>query len=94
MSQKANISTETRRQSASSVFGTGPMFDGSTGVDSQDILAIPQVDFGTVQLFPDQNSYGTDDPTLPPFNNTLNQGLDWIATHGAVAQMRVLPWYN
>ncbi|KAF8902147.1 glycoside hydrolase superfamily [Gymnopilus junonius] len=56
------VSTETRRQSADDQ-GVGSAFDGSQGVDT---------------FFPDQNSYGVDDPSLPAFNNTLNQGLDWI----------------
>ena len=34
-------------------------FNGVLGVDSQDILNAPHIDFGTFQLFPDQNNYGT-----------------------------------
>jgi len=62
--------------------GLGSAFDGSTGVDSQDILAIPQMDFGSFQLFPDQNSYS---PVAAPFtppsadvNGTVAQGVAWI----------------
>jgi len=67
--------SETKRQDD---LGVGPAFDGTHGVDSEDINNIPQIGFGTFQLFPDQNSYGDDDPTLPAFNNTVKQGLDWI----------------
>lgn len=41
-------------------------------------MNIPQIGFGTFQLYPDQNDYGFDDPTLSPFNNTVEQGIDWI----------------
>ncbi|KIM49126.1 glycoside hydrolase family 5 protein [Hebeloma cylindrosporum] len=79
------MSTETKRQSDDQ--GIGPSFDGSYGIDSEDILNIPQIGFGTFQLFPDQNSYGIDDPTLPAFNNTVNQGLDWIRRHADVGKL-------
>jgi len=79
------ISTETRRQSADAQ-GVGSAFDGSQGVDSEDIINIPEIGFGTFQLFPDQNSYGVDDPNLPAFNNTLNQGLDWIRRQAGIGQ--------
>lgn len=77
--------SETKRQSDDQ--GVGPAFDGSQGVDSEDILNIPQIGFGTFQLFPDQNSYGIDDPTLPAFNNTVNQGLDWIRRHADIGRL-------
>ncbi|KIK57840.1 glycoside hydrolase family 5 protein [Collybiopsis luxurians FD-317 M1] len=79
------VSTPTKRQDG--VQGVGSAFDGSQGVDSEDILNIPQIGFGSFQLFPDQNSYGVDDPSLPAFNNTLQSGLDWITTHGQVANI-------
>ncbi|EEB96143.1 hypothetical protein MPER_04771, partial [Moniliophthora perniciosa FA553] len=36
--------------------GVGSAFDGTHGVDSEDILSIPNIGFGSFQLFPDQNS--------------------------------------
>jgi mannan endo-1,4-beta-mannosidase len=65
----------------------GPAFDGSHGVDSEDILGIPQIGFSSFQLFPDQNSYGPDDPNLPAFNNTLQQGLKWISQHADLGRL-------
>jgi mannan endo-1,4-beta-mannosidase len=79
------VSTPTKRQS--DVQGVGSAFDGSQGVDSEDILGIPDIGFGSFQLFPDQNSYGPDDPSLPAFNNTLQTGLNWIQVHGQVANL-------
>jgi len=38
----------------------GPAYDGSQGVDSEDVSGIPSVDYSGYQYFPDQNSYGTD----------------------------------
>lgn len=99
----------TKRQSDSQ--GVGSAFDGSQGVDSEDILGIPQIGFGSFQLFPDQNTCmsiahslpafwifnsdgenltdGTDDPSLSAFNNTLQIGINWITTHGRLAQQYV-----
>ncbi|KZV64942.1 glycoside hydrolase family 5 protein [Peniophora sp. CONT] len=46
-----------KRQSSSGSVGSA--FDGSTGVDSSDILNAPSIGFGSLQYFPDQNSYST-----------------------------------
>jgi mannan endo-1,4-beta-mannosidase len=59
----------------------GSAFDGSHGVDSEDILNIPEIGMGSFQYFPDQNQYGANDPNLPPVNNTVQQGLDWVRAH-------------
>lgn len=58
-----------------------------SGVDSEDIINIPQIGFGTFQLFPDQNTYGPDDPNIPSFNNTVENGIDWIRQQAAVSQL-------
>ncbi len=57
-------------------------FNGVFGVDSQDILNAPHIDFGTFQLFPDQNNYGTtgvenQNPRVD-FNTTLAQTTAFI----------------
>lgn len=66
----------------------GPGLDGSHGVDSEDILNIPEIGFGSFQLFPDQNTYATpDDASLPAFNNTILVGLDWIKRHADTARV-------
>ncbi|KAF9264690.1 glycoside hydrolase family 5 protein [Marasmius fiardii PR-910] len=76
--------TPTRRQVDP---GVGSAFDGSHGVDSQDILAIPDIGFSSFQLFPDQNSYGVDDPNLSPFDNVVQNGVEWIKQHATAAQI-------
>jgi mannan endo-1,4-beta-mannosidase len=62
--------------------GVGSSFDGSQGVDSEDINNIPEIGFSTFQLFPDQNSYSTiASAHIPPrsdFNGTVQQGVAWI----------------
>ncbi|THU89503.1 glycoside hydrolase family 5 protein [Dendrothele bispora CBS 962.96] len=72
------VSTPTRRQADT---GVGSAFDGSQGVDSEDIANIPNIGFSTFQLFPDQFSYGPPDPSLPEFNQTVEIGNDWIRSH-------------
>jgi mannan endo-1,4-beta-mannosidase len=60
----------------------GPAFNGAYGVDSQDILNAPDIDFGTFQLLPDQNNYGItgteDQSPSADFNSTVNQTITWI----------------
>ncbi|KAG2114971.1 glycoside hydrolase family 5 protein [Suillus cothurnatus] len=68
------VSTATREVSSS----IGPTMDGSSGVDSQDILNIPNIGFGSFQVFPDQNTYAPDDPNLTPVQNKINSSLAWI----------------
>lgn len=75
---------ETKRQENA---GVTALNDGSQGVDSEDIINIPQIGFGTFQLFPDQNTYGPGDPTLSPFNNTVEIGIDWIKRQAAVSAL-------
>ncbi|KAI5987677.1 glycoside hydrolase family 5 protein [Pisolithus albus] len=67
--------TVTRGQQSSEV---GPAYDGSYGVDSQDIMNIPDINFGTFQLFPDQDTYVPSDPSLSSYQNFVNSGLSWI----------------
>ena len=76
-------STTTRRQDD----GLGPSFDGSQGIDSEDISNIPQIRFTTFQLFPDQNQYAPIDPHLSLFNNTVQAGNEWIKKQAQIAQM-------
>ncbi|TFK76450.1 glycoside hydrolase family 5 protein [Pluteus cervinus] len=77
------VASHTRRQED---VGVGPAFDGSQGVDSEDILSIPQIGFGTFQLFPDQDTYGFDDPSLSPFDNVVQIGTNWIQRQAAAGQ--------
>ncbi|KAG8926115.1 hypothetical protein FRC00_003249 [Tulasnella sp. 408] len=62
----------------------GPGFDGSQGIDTEDILRIPTVDFGGFQLFPDQFSYAAESKGYNDqnaFDCVLQEGLDWIDNH-------------
>jgi mannan endo-1,4-beta-mannosidase len=83
------IAPPTKRQSDEE--GVGSSFDGTPGVDSEDILNIPEIGFGTFQLFPDQNTYGPNNPNLLPFNNTVQTGLAWIKSHAALSQLSNKP---
>lgn len=61
--------------------------DGSHGVDSEDIINIPDIAFGSFQLFPDQNTYAPDDPNLPRYNNNVQNGMAWIIRQAETARM-------
>jgi mannan endo-1,4-beta-mannosidase len=68
----------------------GPTFDGSFGVDTEDIISVPSIDFGSFQLFPDQVHYfpGHDDfpRGVPNFASTaIIQGNSWVTRHTATA---------
>lgn len=41
-------------------------------------MNIPDIGFGSYTLFPDQQSYGSPDPYLDSYTNTVNSGIDWI----------------
>ncbi|KAG1743367.1 glycoside hydrolase family 5 protein [Suillus occidentalis] len=68
------VSTATRVVSSSIDSST----DGSSCVDSQDIPNIPNIGFGSFQVYPDQESYGPYDPNLDPVSNKINSSLAWI----------------
>ncbi|KAF8504040.1 glycoside hydrolase family 5 protein [Hysterangium stoloniferum] len=63
----------------------GTAMDGSHGVDSQDILNIPEIGFSTFQLFPDQNTYEPSDPNSNVVDNTINTGVNWIQQQAQAA---------
>jgi len=63
----------------------GPSFDGSYGVDTEDILASPHIDFGSFQVIPDQVTYFPD--PQPDFAvKAINDGGKWVATHTNTAR--------
>ncbi|KAG2024020.1 CEL4b mannanase [Coprinopsis cinerea AmutBmut pab1-1] len=62
----------------------GSAFDGSYGVDTEDILAIPSIDFGSFQLFPDQvNYFPTVDDSFA--TKAIGDGGKWISAHSNTA---------
>lgn len=76
--------TESRRKRQSNEFGS--LFDGSFGVDTEDLANIPTVDFSSFQYFPDQNSYGTvSTSSATSFDQVVQSGIDWIEQHAATA---------
>lgn len=62
--------------------GFGPVYDGSFGVDTEDLANIPTVDFSSFQFFPDQNTYG---PSTSTFDQVVQSGIDWIEQHATTA---------
>ncbi|KAG2744215.1 glycoside hydrolase family 5 protein [Suillus brevipes Sb2] len=63
------VSTATREVSSSVDSST----DGSSCVDSQDIIDIPNIGFGSFQVYPDQETYGPNDPNLDPVQNKIDE---------------------
>jgi mannan endo-1,4-beta-mannosidase len=76
------VSTATKRQQSSTA---GSLYDGSYGVDSQDISNIPDIGFSSFQLFPDQQSYGPDDPNVAPWQSVEQNGVQWITSQAQSA---------
>lgn len=72
-------STATRRQQD---LGLGPAFDGTHGVDSEDITNIPQLDLSSFMLFPDQNNYGSQSLGMSARDVTASEGTEWINLQG------------
>jgi len=62
----------------------GPTFDGSYGVDTEDIISIPSIDFGSFQLFPNQVHYFPGDNGDFATTSIL-QGSRWIIRHSDTA---------
>lgn len=81
-----------RRRNRRAALDSGPAYDGSQGVDSEDILGIPQIGFSSFQLFPDQDSYATsNDPGAPSYSSTVRAGVEWIETQAQAASQCVRP---
>jgi len=62
----------------------GDAFDGSFGVDTEDLISIPAVDFGTFQYFPDQVCYFKDVPANRTIAN-IASGDHWVTRHADTA---------
>jgi len=62
----------------------GPTFDGSFGVDTEDIISVPSIDFGSFQLFPDQMQYFPGNTSHFALAST-SQGSQWITAHSTTA---------
>lgn len=64
----------------------GPAFDGSFGVDTEDLANTPGIDFGSLQFFPDQNTFGPDGAIdTHNITNVIQNGVDWINLHAQTA---------
>jgi len=61
----------------------GPGFDGSFGIDTEDLANTPGIDFSSLQFFPDQTTFGPDEPTN--ITNVIQNGIDWINLHAQTA---------
>ena len=80
------------RKRQTSTFGSG--FDGSFGVDSEDLANAPGVDFSSFQFFPDQNTFGTaGEIDLTDPNSIAQNGVDWVNLQAQTANTYVGPHF-
>ncbi len=60
----------------------GPIFDGSFGIDTEDLANAPGIDFTTLQYYPDQTPFGPNgDIDLDDPGNIAQDGADWVKLH-------------
>ena len=60
----------------------GPIFDGSFGIDAEDLANAPGIDFTTLQYFPDQTTFGPNgEIDLSDPHNIAQNGVDWVELH-------------
>jgi len=83
------IAELSKRQSDNEV---GPGYDGSQGVDSQDISGIDDIDYAGFQYFPDENLYGpvgSDSASRrwEQVETTIDNGIIWIDQHVKTAAL-------
>jgi len=85
-SLRASLERAFKRQSDS---GDGGGYDGSQGVDSEDISSAPDIDYSGYQYYPDQNSYsdgGYDDRRRwEHVQSAIAHGNTWIDQHAKTA---------
>ena len=61
---------------------TGAVFDGSFGIDTEDLVNIPTIDFSTLQYFPHQQTSGPNgEIDLFDPDNIAQNGIDWVKLH-------------
>ena len=62
----------------------GPLFDGSFGIDTEDLANTPGIDFSTLQYFPHQNTNSPDGDIIDLTDpcNIAQSGVDWVELHG------------
>ena len=72
------------RKRQTNTFGSD--FDGSHGVDSEDLANAPGVDFASFQYFPDQNTFGPSGQIdLSDVSSIAQNGVDWVNLHAETA---------
>jgi len=69
----------------------GPAFDGSFGVDTEDIISVPSIDFGSFQLFPNEVQYFSGRSTVDFAIKAALQGGGWIKRHSETANISGKP---
>jgi mannan endo-1,4-beta-mannosidase len=66
--------------------GLGPAFDGSTGVDSQDIANSPNIAYTSFAILPDFTPLTTNGATPATFDELVQSGVDYVQTQASAAR--------
>jgi len=76
--------------------GLGPAYDGSFGVDSEDICNDPNIDFCNFQIFPDQDYYGVSGGSVPLgfTSDSVSQSINFILDQATSAKSSGKPLLN
>ena len=60
----------------------GPIFDGSFGIDTEDLANAPGIDFTTLQYYPDVTTFGPNgEIDLNDPRDIAQNGVDWVKLH-------------
>ncbi|RXW15161.1 hypothetical protein EST38_g10695 [Candolleomyces aberdarensis] len=59
----------------------GPSFDGSYGIDTEDLVSIPSIDFGSLQIAPEQIQLFPVLKKVKPATQAIGDGGKWIEVH-------------
>ncbi|KAJ2925251.1 hypothetical protein H1R20_g11829, partial [Candolleomyces eurysporus] len=69
----------------------GPSFDGSFGIDTEDLVSIPSIDFGSFQISPEQMQLFPAIPGADKTDQLLGNGGRWIEVHSQTTGLSEKP---
>ncbi|KAJ2912773.1 hypothetical protein MD484_g7642, partial [Candolleomyces efflorescens] len=70
----------------------GPSFDGSYGIDTDDLVSIPSIDFGSLQILPDQVQLFPVLKHVKPATQAIGDGGKWIEIHSQTSILHKKPY--
>ncbi|KAJ2912781.1 hypothetical protein MD484_g7633, partial [Candolleomyces efflorescens] len=70
----------------------GPSFDGSYGIDTDDLVSIPSIDFGSLQIAPDQIQLFPELKKVKFATQAIGDGGKWIEIHSQTSIRHKKPY--